>query len=160
MTIVFYDDDDDDTADDIIEKDALSIDAIIGYSILTANKFKQLPTYITIDSESKLYVNQGEIISNVHHSEFDIIGSDDATTCLIIIIKDQDGFLSVAHIDDSCIDSYISKITVNDDDVIHHARNMIYTYWDPISLIAWILVMHKMFNLSYNSSNVYHQHIY
>ena len=116
MTIVFYDDDDDDTADDIIEKDALSIDALIGYSILTANKFKQLPTYITIDSESKLYVNQGEIISNVHHSEFDIIGSDDATTCLIIIIKDQDGFLSVAHIDDSCIDSYISKITVNDDD--------------------------------------------
>lgn len=86
MTIVFLSpNDDDDTADDIIDKDALSIDAIIGYSILTTNKFRQLSTYITIDSESKLYVNQGEIISNVHHSEFDVIGSDDATTCLIII---------------------------------------------------------------------------
>lgn len=108
-------DDDDGTADDTIGKYTLSIDDIIDSSKLTANKFKQVSTYVTIDSESKLYVNQGEIISNVHLSEFDIIGSDDATTCLIIIIKDQDGYLSVAHIDDSCIDSYISKITMNDD---------------------------------------------
>lgn len=124
MTIVLLspngNDDDNDydgTDNDTIDKHTLSIDDIIGSSILAANKFKQVSTYVTIDSESKLYVNQGEIISHVHLSEFDVIGSDDATTCLIIIIKDQDGFLSVAHIDDSCIDSYISKIAMNDDDI-------------------------------------------
>ena len=120
MTIVLTngnDDDDDGTDNDAIGKHTLSIDDIIGSSILAANKFKQVSTYVTIDSESKLYVNQGEIISHVHLSEFDVIGSDDATTCLIIIIKDQDGFLSVAHVDDSCIDSYISKIAMNDDDI-------------------------------------------
>lgn len=121
MTIVLLSpnsNDDDGTDNDAIDKhNTLSIDDVIDSSILAANKFKQVSTYVTIDSESKLYVNQGEIISHIHLSEFDVIGSDDATTCLIIIIKDQDGFLSVAHIDDSCIDSYISKIIMNDDDI-------------------------------------------
>ena len=49
--------------------------------------FSLLPPRIVTENDRALYVHQGEIITNLQEDLFDIIGSDDATTCIIILAR-------------------------------------------------------------------------
>lgn len=66
--------------------------------------------YRVKSSERGLYVHQGEIAYGIPERDFDCVGSDDATTCIILLCRHVvSGLLLVAHIDSDDKCSGLSK---------------------------------------------------
>jgi hypothetical protein len=74
-------------------------------SIIEKSNLFNLNELITLKDNNKvLYINQGEIATNVitNNGLYDVIGSDDATTCLLLFAKSNiSNKLLCAHIDSS-----------------------------------------------------------
>jgi hypothetical protein len=55
--------------------------------------------YYVKDSDRSLYIHQGEIAINISIDDFDVFGSDDATSCHILLLKNMKGQWLIVHLD-------------------------------------------------------------
>ena len=81
-----------------------NLDAIRSHSRLTRQSasFHSLPPTVATEGDGVLYAMQGEAAVNVDADDFGIIGSDDATTCHILIAVLREGTrkrVVLAHLD-------------------------------------------------------------
>lgn len=84
----------DDTCDDALSRvlDITEIDSLLALEDLNnSSALLQLPSYEVQSHNRTLYVAQSEIAYDVDSKDYDIMCSDDATTCIILLISTRSG---------------------------------------------------------------------